>query len=237
MTLMEGQTHGSGGHVRNRAQILIFGPQSLLFDHEAASRLRLHLLHDPNLSWVLHTLQTLGDCWSGLSSAIPILQYLNGEELLQGLAEWVHTGQTTILPWPLPNIILTPLVVVSHLVEFQQWNTHTSNGLLDTKLSVGLDVGSETVGLCTGLLSAVAVSCSGSKEQLQNNWAAAIRLAMLAGAVVDSSDLSLKIPERAKSLSTSWTRPEGDRILGSILDSIPEVRMLPFCPNSWAGPR
>jgi hypothetical protein len=51
----------------------------------------------------------------------------------------------------------------------------------------------ETLGLCTGLLSAVAVSSSVNKTQLHNYGAVAIRLAMTFGALVNTEDMETKL--------------------------------------------
>jgi hypothetical protein len=222
---MGSQNHDMNGMATptNPTTILVFGPQCLSFNHQAASHLRSQLLGNSDLHWMVDAMQSLRDYWNDLLSAIPMLQHLDGEQSLQRLAAWLQSEQAGMTVWPLPNIILTPLVVVLHLVEFYQSTTRSSQDQEDKTLANVLGGVSEVLGLCTGLLSSATVSCSKVRKHLPENGAIAIRLAMLIGAVVDAKDSSLPELERARSLSVSWSQPGGYSSLESIIDTIPQV--------------
>lgn len=199
---------------------LVFGPQCLAFDRTAADELRAYLVGDTSMSWACETLRGLTSYWDELESNIPGLRGSSGVEALADLDFWLSTGDFRVVNFPLPNILLTPLVVVLHLAQYQKLRrSDTASRHI-----------SETLGLCTGLLSAAAVSCSETDEQLPRHGATAVRLAMLLGAVVDSNDVSLGPEKCAKSFSVAWTSNGMRSELDNILESFPEVcnPYLPF---------
>lgn len=204
-------------------EFLVFGPQCLAFDRTAADDLRAQLLEDESMSWGLQSLQGLASHWDTLQSSIPGLNDSRGKEALGELNNWLNTGEFGAVDFPLPNILLTPLVVILHLAQYQKLQCSTK----DSKHI------RETLGLCTGLLSAAAISCSENDEQLQESGAILVRLAMILGAIVDSKDASLGPEMRAKSLSVAWTTPSMRTELSSILNAFPEVcshlHLFPTC--------
>ncbi|KUI60245.1 Conidial yellow pigment biosynthesis polyketide synthase [Cytospora mali] len=193
-------------------EFLVFGPQCLTFDQTAADELRAHLISDKSMSWSHETLRGLASHWEELKSAVPELENSRGEEALGDLNHWLITGEFGVVNFPLPNILLTPLVVTLHLAQYQ--NLRSSNKISRHAM--------ETLGLCTGLLSAAAVSCSENDEELQRHGAGVVRLAMLLGAVVDSKDASLGPEMRAKSYSVAWASPGMKIELSKILQAFPE---------------
>ena len=82
----------------------------------------------------------------------------------------------------------------------------------------------ETLGFCTGLLGAIAVSSSATQAQFQHYGAVAIRLAMLIGALVDAQDKSEDLYGESKSFSAAWNSPECGAEMTRILERFPEVR-------------
>jgi hypothetical protein len=99
------------------------------------------------------------------------------------------------------------------------------------------DAAAEAVGFCTGLLSALAVSCSTTQQQLEQHGASAVRLALLIGAFVEIHNAS----EAFVTISACWQFPEGKKELTSILEAFPEVRFAyhdAYSPyNSRISPR
>jgi hypothetical protein len=74
--------------------------------------------------------------------------------------------------------LLTPLVVLFHLAQYQQSvelgiHGHSSG---DDDLPQSCRRSTEALGLCTGLLSAAAVASSSSGAELQHYAAVAVRL-------------------------------------------------------------
>ncbi|KAL4815495.1 hypothetical protein BDW67DRAFT_176303 [Aspergillus spinulosporus] len=150
-------------------KVLIFGSQALGFDSHAAEHLRSALLQTPECAWLLDSLSELHKYWTDAAAEIPVLQEFPG-------------GNT----FPLPNTILTPLVVASHLAQYLQFLGVTLQ--TEDHLSATILRTTESMGLCTGLLAATAVACSSTRADLQQYGSVAIRLATLIGSIVDAHD-------------------------------------------------
>ena len=210
---------------------LLFGPLALSsFDQHAFAELRKTLVRSKQHAWVLHTLADLprlvdaapAGVNGGASSLAPI----------RDLANALHTGQPLLTPFPLPNALLVPLTVVSQLIQYASYLERTSTDLGD-----GIDPFTtprrnhrEAAGLCTGLLSAMAVSCADSREDFQRQGAVAIRLAWLVGAFVDAQDA---LPENgpSRSFSVAWQSPADEEAMLRMVERSPEVggaRMTPW---------
>lgn len=210
-------------------KVVVFGPQSLNLDPQAVHDLRKRLLHDPELFWAIDVLRDLVQYWPSLVSSLPQLHHLDGGKLLQEIAQWIQIGRADLLTWPLPNILLTPLVVIQHMVDFRHrvhlgaqalGDAHPSRFQPNSGVLGGF---SEVSGLCTGLLSAAAVSASTNEMSLAHHGTIAVRLAMLIGAVVDAQDMSLVESERAMSSSVSWSTSKDYQKIEQILQTVPTV--------------
>lgn len=206
--------------------ILIFGSQILDFDGESAIQLRSRILETPKLHWCLETILELPEHWETIAKAVPGLEEFPGLKYLEGFGHWLKEGRFPGESFPLPNILLTPLVVITHLAQY--------SAFIETLLSQSGDGGKwaallnhkfETLGLCTGLLSAAAVSSSVNQAQLQKHGAVAIRMAMAIGAFVDMKDAEGGPKGRWKSFSVRWASMEAGEQMSRILkEYFPEVR-------------
>jgi hypothetical protein len=149
--------------------------------------------------------------------------------LLKDLSDWIVGAEGDLqTPFPLPNILLTPLVVITHLSQYWKFLELVQLGSSDhNDPHTSLTRDAETLGLCTGLLSAAAVSCSANKPQLQHYGAVAVRLAMLVGALVDARDTQTS---PSKCLSAAWSSPAAAARMTAILETFPEVRA---CFHVW----
>ncbi|KFY80937.1 hypothetical protein V499_00270 [Pseudogymnoascus sp. VKM F-103] len=198
--------------------ILIFGSQILDFDGESAIQLRSRILETPKLHWCLETILELPEHWKTIAKAVPGLEGFPGLKYLEGFGHWLKEGRFPGESFPLPNILLTPLVVITHLAQY--------SAFIETLLSQSEDGGNwaallnhkfETLGLCTGLLSAAAVSSSVNQAQLQKHGAVAIRMAMAIGAFVDMKDAEEGPKGRWKSFSVRWASMEAGEQMSRIL--------------------
>src|SRR5687767_12556972 len=100
-------------------RVLVFGPQALGFNANAAGELRSTLLNIPDLRWALDAIRGLPAYWDELSDAVPTLRHLPGATFLRDLSNWIVGAEGNLqTPFPLPNIILTPLVVITHLSQY-----------------------------------------------------------------------------------------------------------------------
>lgn len=207
--------------------VLLFGPHFLSFNEESLSQLRSTLLEAPENRWILHIIAELPGYYGTLSKAFPRLQYALGEKLLEDLSDWLFRGTLTQASFPLPNILLTPLVVITQLVQYSRFLQLARPGSEDGHDAHAFSKpDAEIVGFCTGLLSALVVSSSTSQAQFQQYGANAVRLAMLIGALVDSHDTPADIHGESKSFSVAWSSPGSAAEITRILSLFPEVRSL-----------
>ena len=211
------------------ATVLLFGPQVLSFDQQAFEKLHLALSSGPAYQWIIKSVAELPLHWNILSQRLPQLSCLDGEKLLNDLKSCFETGVYTGIEDHLPNIILTPLVVVSQLtqylhyldIKFSRFPPQDDLQAALTRHNAG------TVGFCTGLLSALAVSSSSTQTDFETYGAVAIRLAMIIGALVDAQELH----GHAKSYAVAWNTLDQGRDMADIVDRFPEVGSLTFSPG------
>ncbi|EED22651.1 polyketide synthase, putative [Talaromyces stipitatus ATCC 10500] len=193
--------------------VLLFGPQALSFDQEAFLKLRATILGSLSYRWVLDVVDELSSIWTRLVKDIPILDVIDGGKKLKKLNNWIQSGDIDHDGFPLPNILLSPLVVITQLTQYASYlQDHPVSGKLDK---------TETLGFCTGILSALAVSSS-SGEAISQYGAVAVRLAMVIGAIVDGQDESSE-QGPSKSLATAWQSTNGEYELKQILNEFPDA--------------
>ena len=206
----------------------MFGPQALSFDQDSFNQLRSILLTTPCHRWILDTVAELPEYWETLSKELPNIQAVPGAKLLEKLSDSLDTCTLTQADFPLPNILLTPLVVITHLTQYSKYlervqpnpgERHDPNACFKQH--------TETLGFCTGLLSALAVSSSGNQAQFQKYGAVAVRLAMLIGATVDAQDRSADLYGESMSFAATWNSIESRAEMTRILDRFSEVRFQP----------
>lgn len=123
--------------------------------------------------------------------------------LARSIGDWLDSDASSPIPEQLPNAILTPLIVLSHLEQYTRFTEAANLGS-----AVECSPWSATVrpqrllGFCTGFLSAVAAACSTSDTDFQKYGAVAVRLAALVGAAVDAAEIT---STDSMSISTAWT--------------------------------
>lgn len=206
--------------------LLLFGPQALSYDEAYFERVRLNVLGNEKNRWIRDVIEDLPSYWEELSEAIPSLSSIPGQAWLQRLSHWLLNGiseeQRTS---PTPNIILSPIVVIGHLIEYIQHTTNEprgQSGFGEEGYEQNLS-NTETLGFCVGILSAFVVSSSLTRAQFCQNGAAALRLAMVIGGLVDAQDM--KIAEsQSISLATTWKAEQTPSKLHEVLESFPDVR-------------
>ncbi|KAJ6094205.1 polyketide synthase [Penicillium canescens] len=209
-------------------QLLLFGSQALSFDSAAFATLQRQL-HQPENRWALDVLSSLPQWWPALEKHTPTLRWLvEGEQLLDELKTSIETGEIATSRFPLPNILLSPLVVIGHLLEYTAFIRGICPGLTDDEpLPSSVMAETKIIGLCTGILSAFAVGCASSLTEVAQYGAIVIRLSMLVGALVDAEQL---IPN-GNGPSTSFS------ISGNInkaLNNIPEAYVSVFLDEKRA---
>ena len=208
-------------------KVVLFGSQALTLDEASANQLRSTLLGRPVSEWALNAIIELPRYWDDLCEAVPNLQHIPGAELLDDLKFWIETGKFKEASFPLPNILLTPLVAITHLTQYEtllEKEQKDVPGSHDPFASAKEDT--ETLGLCTGLLSAAAVSCAEDLMQLHHYGAVAVRLAMAIGALTDAQDKLAGVDGVSKSFSAAWSSTESGVEVEKILKRFPDVGSL-----------
>lgn len=194
--------------------LLVFGHAELSFDAISFTQLKTILNSSRSrYRWLVEVLEDLPDYVSTLCEAEPSI--FTDAQLLQvrNLSRWIRRNDIVTEPFCIPNIILIPLVVISHIVQYLSYlesicppNTEDEHTYASTQRHT------ETLGFCTGLLSAFAISTSSNEVQLRKNVSVAIRLAMLIGAAAD-------VQERpdgygsSQSFSVGWHSPDEQQYL------------------------
>lgn len=193
--------------------VYLFGSQALSLSHEDVAKLRISVLDDPQLEWIVKVVAEMpaiiGEYSSGSGHKLPSKVLTD----VQSLHQLFNTdGPIVHLPTSLPNTILSPLVAIGHLVEYKS--------LIDSETPTH-GPGSETLGLCTGMLSAFAVAASKDGESLAQYGAVALRLAVLIGAIVDATEQSEAGPSR--SFAAAWTGQTMHHDIAQIASDLPGV--------------
>jgi hypothetical protein len=199
----------------------VFGPQALSFNTAAFHMLQSKVMQMKNKSWILNAIAELPQCWHAFLTEFPKYDVGRGTERLKNFGEWFKTGKPDQDFQHLPNIILSPLVVITHLTEYMKYLDTVSPESEQHEEQPELST-TEIVGFCTGFLSALVASVSKDRRQVQQYGAIAIRLAMLIGGVVDAQD-QLDKQGTSKSFATSWTSSKAAEEMNRILQRFPEV--------------
>lgn len=206
--------------------VALFGPLSPSLSQSNLTTLRGTILSSSRYAWVDQVLASLPSDYQSLVNNCPELHNKASEAQIVDLAVWLKTGQLALGGEQLPNSILAPLVVIAQLVQY--------GAFLDSQDAIQEQpIVEETVGFCIGLLSAFAVSLSPqcTTTEFAQNAGVAVRLAMLAGCVVDQQQL--QDPRGpSNTFSVAWKRVDSRdnrKELEDILAKFPDVSILsPF---------
>ncbi|KAK4043909.1 hypothetical protein C8A01DRAFT_12639 [Parachaetomium inaequale] len=206
--------------------LLLFGPQALSFNAESFQTLRKFLREADDCKWMLDVVSELPTRWNELAKQFPKLDTIPGERLLNELEHWFQNDDSHKATTQLPNVVLTPLVVLTQLTQFSRYLSSSLSGAsiqADHVFSALAQRHVETVGLCTGLLSASAISSASDTATFRQYGAVAVRLAMVIGAFVDCQDASDKLHGPSRSFAVAWASPDMARDLLRVLDGFPEA--------------
>ncbi|MCJ1378978.1 hypothetical protein MMC17_002077 [Xylographa soralifera] len=216
--------------------LFLFGPQALSFDEDAFRHLRSTAMKTEDHRWILDTVAGLPNClesiYQGCSKLMP--ESRSGLSLLEDLQNWFTTGTTSRAPLSLPNILLSPLVIITQLIQYTEYLK-----ILRPSLKEGEDLydlsahKAETLGFCTGLLSALVVSSSTDRDSFEKFGAVAIRLGMLIGMTVDAQH-EAEESGPSESLATIWRSAEEKQKMTDILGSFPEAYISVFYDENRA---
>ncbi|KAK6078938.1 beta-ketoacyl synthase domain-containing protein [Seiridium cupressi] len=207
------------------SRLLLFGSQALRFDADTFKRLRSSIWNSPEQLWVTETVASLPDCWGEFIKEFPKFGATESASiLLSDMNKWFQSGvmkfdaEATNQAPKLPNIILSPLVVITHIIEYMSFLKTTE---ASSNQTTGYVLPSATLGLCTGLLSSFVVALSKDRSEIRTYASKAVMLAMLIGGVVDAQE-RLDATGQATALATAWNGAKAGEELESILQRHPE---------------
>lgn len=216
-----------GIYEQNPPSLLVFGSQTTLPSDRYLSQLRASILFDGRLYPFLTAIRQLADFWNGLVTFDARLEQIPGLKGLHVLQTWIERGEPPKIRDIPANVLATPLTIIIHLVQYLHYLDSnndvgtTHHALLDSLQGGGIQ------GCCTGLLSAIAVACSESEEDVVEYFCKALRLAVCIGAYVDLDKVNSVPPKQTTCLVVRWKSETGRFILDETLRSYKEVKKQP----------
>jgi hypothetical protein len=204
--------------------LVVFGPQSSLLSAEWLVQLRSTLLGNRQLEGLVTAVTQLDSTWSDLAFADPSFKNIPGQEHLRAFSNWISGDDNSDPPAELSrlNLLLTPLTVISHLVEY--FNYLEVSGLSHEQLLDSTSInGGGFQGFCTGLLAAVTLSLAKDEKEAVTISAAALGLAMALGAYVDLDGYFANPPREFSCLSVRWKSTTDSLLVMNAIEEHPEV--------------
>jgi hypothetical protein len=217
--------------------ILLFGSLSLSFNASSFAQVRRTVIEDDDNAWVVDAVRQLPQDLEVVLSSLPIHENYGtlARKQVTELQEAFIEGRPLDIPVPLPNAVLIPLVVIDQLSQYAAFARRRSAGSVGISNSWATSkINSSTMGLCTGVLSSFVVSSANSWDDFRKYGAAAIRLGMLAGLVVDIQDAAFG-GGRSRSLTVAWSREQELGELQRVLQEFDEVNTFPSTMMSTSG--
>ncbi|KAF2108587.1 putative polyketide synthase [Lophiotrema nucula] len=213
------------------SQIFIFGPHIGGFTKQAMDKMVRPILQGPHQEWVLEATAGLSGYWEALTEKMPEIDAaIPGLKQLGDFDSWLRHGQADMpQDAQLPNIIITPLLVLIQLTQYWQYLELTQDGargdvhadLVHQQQQSGKSHQFETLGFCSGMPAALAVASAHNREELEKYGSVAVRLAMLLGALVDARNVwdTARGKGETVSLAVAWTSPKQGEDVSRILEA------------------
>lgn len=204
--------------------LVVFGPQSSPTSAEWLGQLRSTLLGNRRLNRLVSAVNQLDSVWSDLALADPSFREIPGQQHLRAFSQWISDHGSSDPPAELSqlNLLLTPLTVIGHVVEY--FNYLEVSGLSHEQLLDSAAVsGGGFQGFCTGLLAAVALSLAKDEEEAVALSAAALAQAMALGAYVDLDGCFATPPREFSCLSVRWKNSSETPSVMNVIEGFPEV--------------
>ncbi|KAI0860544.1 hypothetical protein F4860DRAFT_197867 [Xylaria cubensis] len=167
--------------------LVVFGSQHTDESDEDRQSLRALLLLTPRLQRLLSALEDLPQLWESFTQSYPEFKTSLSRSGLKSLAAWLAGEKLEHSEGISSNTFCTTITVAGHLVLYSSFLDTSGvdqphSRVLDRCRRAGIQ------GLCVGLISAIAVACSSSEEDLSRSMTWAVRLAFCIGILVDSSN-------------------------------------------------
>ncbi|KXJ85626.1 thiolase-like protein [Microdochium bolleyi] len=201
---------------------LLFGWQALSLDEQKLTSIRREVLGSSSHSWIIEAI-------ADLPAQLPALKSLSkdfhnsAESLLGQLIRWLQDDDAP----PSPNLIryntlLTPLTIVHQLLQYSNYLEAKYPSLEPDARFEAASQTTRSSGLCTGLISAFAVSSATDVVSYRSFGAVALRMAVGCGLVVDQVNQA-KSSIQTRGLVVRWPTNEARQALSEVLSMFPEA--------------
>lgn len=188
--------------------LLIFGPQTELPSQDVLADLRRELLHNPSLSGLAAAVKDLPRFWHTLTDFDSDLRQVPGESYLGAFQHWIsHGGAFPHHGAGNPNVYALPVTVVLQIIQYIQYTSTLGLDEPHRHVLDGLRDGGAQ-GFCVGLLSALAVSSSGTEAEIAGVASAGMRLAVCIGAYIDKDGRFGALSDGKACVALRWRSDE-----------------------------
>ncbi|KAJ9486472.1 hypothetical protein VN97_g6860 [Penicillium thymicola] len=178
------------------------------------------IANGPNGGWILDTLAGMPRYWEAVTEKIPeVASTMQGPSLLADLESWFRIGSDSVVPLApdaeLPDLWLGILMVAIQLDQYWRYleSRLADRAVDDLQVELIKENKVEAVGFCAGMIAAVAIASSHTRQEFEKYGAVALRIAALMAVLVGATEEWTKAmgKGRSVSLATAWrTRKQGD---------------------------
>ncbi|KAI4871010.1 hypothetical protein F4820DRAFT_985 [Hypoxylon rubiginosum] len=211
---------GSNVEIFECANTFLFGGHVVSQTKGSLGKQVQSLLEGPNADWIKGTVTGLQEYWDVLTAKVPeVAGTISGRPALADLDSWLRHGiepSEISQDESLPNAVVGPLLVAIQLDQYWRYleiARHSKGLPYHDDLQADLVASQKrqpqqpvVLGFCVGLLGALAVASSANRQEFESYGAAAMRMGMLIGAMIDAREVWDKGLGKGKSVSyaTAW---------------------------------
>lgn len=222
-------------HRATTQTLLLFGSLSFSFDSAAFTTLFNSISSNSSLEWAHETISELQHHWQSVSDLIGLKSddVEHGRKQIVDAVNAFKTGSSSGLEFPLSNKVLVPLIVLYQLEQYASFISNSSAETDERSNHLSTLTGkTETLGFCTGLLAAFAISSSQTRDDFRKYGAVAVRLGLVVGAIADLPIQGPHIePGPARCIGAEWKTRAKSEDVAVILNEFPGVSPPPSSSN------
>jgi hypothetical protein len=208
--------------------LIVCGSQAINLSDNYLAWLRITLLQDSGLQHFVHAIRDLPSFWDAAVQEDTTLERIPGKRGLQQFQLWLDTGDFALNSTePLPNMLATPLTVITHVVEYADSLKRMKCQPSHLRVLDAIRQGGGVQGFCTGFLAAIVIACSRDEQDIGDLGAVALRLATVTGAHVDLDCRFADPPRDVVCFVARWPAATHERQVLDVLESYPEVSNIP----------
>ncbi|KAJ1323107.1 phthiocerol/phenolphthiocerol synthesis type-I polyketide synthase C [Microdochium nivale] len=210
---------GLSAHSRD---VLLFGWQARSLDEEKLASIHRVVHSSSANSWIIDAVVDLPAQLALLTSISKEFNERAGT-LLGHLVRWLRDGEPPHgADFVRYNTLLTPLTIIHHLLQYSTYlDAKYPHHRPDARFTAARGT-TESLGFCTGLISAYAVSSASDVESFRAYGAIAIRMAMACGLVVDQLNYS-NHDTQTTSIAVVWQSSEAKQGFEKVLAAFPNT--------------